>query len=59
MDAIAHRGLSQQSDGGQEEMIDGKSKTVTTDDNCIAMKLQKLQRLAGIIKEILPSMPRA
>ena len=31
-------------------MIDGR----TTDDNCIAMKLQnlqKLQKLAGIIKE--------
>ena len=33
-------------------MIDGR----TTDDNCITMKLQKL---GGIIKEILPSMPRA
>ena len=42
-------------------MIDGR----TTDDNCIAMKLQNLQKLQklaginGIIKEILPSMPRA
>lgn len=38
-------------------MIDGR--TVTTDDNCSTMKLQKLQKLAGIIKEILPSMPRS